>query len=55
VLVYDVARGFDYSAAMVSYHALAGPLLTFGSLGLALLVLWRMLVGPQPASAELRT
>ncbi len=53
VLLYGVVRGFDYSAGMVSYHALAGPVLTFGTLAVSLIVLWRAIVGaePQPAAA----
>lgn len=46
VLVYDVWRGYDYSVGMVSYHALAGPVLTFGSLALTIVFLWRVASGP---------
>ncbi len=55
VLLYGVARGFDYSAGMVSYHALAGPVLTFGTLAVSLIVLWRLIVGAElrPADAAL--
>ena len=55
VLLYDVARGLDYSAGMISYHALAGPVLTFGTLAVSLIVLWRMIVGAElrPADAAL--
>lgn len=44
-LAYDVARGYDYAIVIGTYHALAGPMLTFASLALALLVLWRVIVG----------
>jgi hypothetical protein len=44
-LVYDAVRGYHYSEALGTYHALAGPLLTFSSLAVALLLLWRVLVG----------
>jgi hypothetical protein len=37
---------------MASYHALAGPILTFGTLALGILVIWRMLVGGQPPVAH---
>ena len=54
VLAYDVARGYDYLDGMVSYHALAGPMLTFVTLALGVVLLWRVIVGPegdlQPAS-----
>jgi len=46
VLLYDVARGYDYSAGMISYHALIGPALTFGSLAVAVLLVWRLGAGP---------
>ena len=52
VLLYNVARGLDYSAGMISYHALAGPVLTFGALALAIMFLWRSVVGPAPPSAS---
>lgn len=53
VLAYDAAQGYDYGVSLGTYHALAGPLMTFASLALALLVLWRTLVGParEPATA----
>ena len=51
VLLYGVVRGFDYSAGMVSYHALAGPVLTFGTLAVSLIVLWRAIVGAEPRPA----
>ena len=50
VLAYDVWRGEDYLAGMVSYHALGGPMLTFGSLALGIVVLWRTIVGPDEAT-----
>lgn len=52
VLLYGVLRGLDYSAGMVSYHALAGPVLTFGTLAVSLIVLWRMIVGAELRPAE---
>jgi hypothetical protein len=51
VLLFDVARGLDYSAGMISYHALAGPVLTFGALAVAIMFLWRAIVGPAPSPA----
>jgi hypothetical protein len=51
-LAFDVARGYDYAAVLGTYHALAGPLLTFGSLALALLVLFRTIVGARREPAE---
>ena len=50
LLLYDVARGLDYSAGMISYHALAGPVLTFGALAVSIMFLWRAIVGPAPAA-----
>ena len=50
LLLYDVARGLDYSSAMISYHALAGPVLTFGALAVSIMFLWRAIVGPAPAA-----
>lgn len=49
VLVYDASRGSDYLHAMISYHALAGPVLTFTSLALGVLVLFRAIVGRDEA------
>jgi hypothetical protein len=46
-LAYDVHQGHDYLKAMDSYHALAGPILTFGGLAIGVLVIWRALVGPE--------
>ena len=61
VLAYDVARGYDYSVVIATYHALAGPLLTFTSLALALLLLWRVIVAvplrrrpPRPRELDVR-
>jgi hypothetical protein len=51
VLWYDVLRGYHYSIVIGTYHALAGPLLTFSSLALSLLVLWRVIVGPRSVTA----
>jgi hypothetical protein len=45
VLAYDVHRGHGYLEGMASYHALAGPILTFSTLALGILVIWRALVG----------
>jgi hypothetical protein len=52
VLAYDVWRGHDYTAGMTSYHALAGPVLTFGTLALCIVALWRMVVGPAAPAPE---
>jgi hypothetical protein len=30
---------------MASYHALAGPMLTFSGLAVGIIVIWRMVVG----------
>jgi hypothetical protein len=49
VLAYDVWRGEDYLAGMASYHALAGPMLTFGGLAVGIVVLWRAVVGGSDA------
>lgn len=49
ILVYDVWRGSDYLHAMISYHALAGPVLTFTALALGVLVLFRAIVGRDEA------
>ncbi|MBM3676438.1 MAG: hypothetical protein FJW96_00935 [Actinobacteria bacterium] len=46
VLAIDVSTGDGYLDAMGSYHALAGPMLTFGGLALGMLFLWRAVVGP---------
>jgi hypothetical protein len=45
VLIYDVARGYDYSAGMVTFHALAGPALAMGTLAGAILLVWRAVAG----------
>lgn len=45
ILAYGVGRGSDYLDGMISYHALAGPMLTFATLALGILVLWRAIVG----------
>ena len=50
VLLFDVSSGYDYSIGMVTYHALAGPVLTFGTLAAAILLLWRVIVGPDVTS-----
>ncbi len=45
VLAFDVRQGHDYLHGMASYHALAGPMLTFGGLAAGVVVIWWMLVG----------
>ena len=45
ILAFDVWRGSDYLDGMISYHALAGPLLTLTTLALGILVLWRAILG----------
>jgi hypothetical protein len=45
ILAFDVWRGSDYLDGMISYHALAGPMLTLGTLALGILVLWRSILG----------
>jgi hypothetical protein len=53
VLAYDVHAGYDYLDGMASYHALAGPVLTFGALSIGVLVIWWVLVGrPERRSAQ---
>jgi hypothetical protein len=52
VLAFEVRQGYDYLDGMASYHALAGPMLTFGALALGILIIWRMLVGRKPAAAS---
>jgi hypothetical protein len=47
VLAYDVQLGYDYLDGMASYHALAGPILTFSTLALGILIIWRALVGSE--------
>lgn len=49
ILAYDAWRGSDYLRAMISYHALAGPMLTFATLALGVLVLFRAIVGRDEA------
>jgi hypothetical protein len=51
VLAFEVHEGYDYFDGMASYHALAGPILTFGALALGILIIWRMLVGSKPPVA----
>jgi hypothetical protein len=50
VLAFDVHQGYDYLDGMASYHALAGPILTFGALALGILIVWQMLVGAKLAT-----
>lgn len=45
ILAFDVWRGSDYLHGMISYHALAGPMLTLVTLALGILVLWRAILG----------
>jgi hypothetical protein len=45
ILAYDVWRGSNYLAGMISYHALAGPMLTLATLAIGILVLWRVILG----------
>lgn len=45
ILAFDVWRRSDYLDGMISYHALAGPMLTLVTLALGILVLWRAIVG----------
>lgn len=45
ILAYDVWRGSSYLDGMISYHALAGPMLTLATLALGILVLWRAILG----------
>jgi len=52
VLAYDVHEGYDYVDGMASYHALAGPILTFGALAIGVLVIWWALVGRPERRAE---
>jgi hypothetical protein len=45
ILAFDVWRGSNYLDGMISYHALAGPILTLATLALGILVLWRAILG----------
>jgi hypothetical protein len=45
VLAFDVWRASDYLDGMISYHALAGPMLTLATLAMGILVLWRAILG----------
>ena len=45
ILAYDVWRGSNYLDGMISYHALAGPMLTLATLAIGILVLWRAILG----------
>lgn len=49
ILGFDVWRGSNYLDGMISYHALAGPMLTLGTLATGILVLWRAIVGRDEA------
>lgn len=49
ILAFDVWRGSDYLDGMISYHALAGPMLTLGTLAAGILVLWRAVIGREEA------
>ena len=55
VLAYDVWRGYDYLEGMVSYHGLAGPMLTFGTLALGIILLWRVIAGREIGVEGTRT
>jgi len=46
VLAYKAGTGGSYLQSMIAYHALAGPVLTFGCLAMGIIVVWRLLVGP---------
>jgi hypothetical protein len=48
VLAFDVWRHGDYLHGMISYHALAGPMLTFATLAGGIILLWRVIVGNEP-------
>jgi hypothetical protein len=52
VLAYDAYEGYDYLDGMASYHALAGPILTFGALAAGVLVIWWSLVGRPDSRSE---
>ena len=45
ILAFDVWRASNYLQGMISYHALAGPMLTLATLSLGILVLWRAILG----------
>jgi hypothetical protein len=45
ILALGVWRGSNYLDEMISYHALAGPMLTLATLGMGILVLWRAILG----------
>jgi hypothetical protein len=45
ILAFDVWRSSAYLDGMISYHALAGPMLTFATLALGIVVLWRAILG----------
>jgi hypothetical protein len=49
ILAFDAWRGGNYLDAMVGYHALAGPMLTFTSLAVGVLLLFRAIVGRDEA------
>ena len=55
VLAYDARKGFDYLEGMASYHALSGPVLTFTTLAIGILVMWRILVGGDDRDATIHT
>lgn len=52
VLAYDVWTNGDYLNGMSSYHALAGPVLTFGALALGIVLLWRVIAGADPGRSS---
>ena len=45
ILAFDVWRDSNYLDGMISYHALAGPMLTLATLAIGILVLWRAILG----------
>jgi hypothetical protein len=45
ILAFDVWRSSNYLDGMISYHALAGPMLTLATLALGIFVLWRAILG----------
>lgn len=51
LLAYGVWDKTDYLQGMVSYHGLAGPMLTFGTLAVSVILLWRVIVGSEGRSS----
>ena len=52
VLACDAQLGYNYLQGMASYHALAGPILTFSTLALGILIIWRVLVGGERPAVQ---